>query len=116
MKSELQKATLAPTPVNEQLKTHFFRVRALVQAKALGRGDMIKVILHNPFFQADNVTPNAIEVMIGDGSQQILLLIPGQSSPEIYAEDLKDIYLKVRTGAVETDIVCLCYRTFTRTE
>jgi hypothetical protein len=100
------------TPVIENLETNFYRVRARLNAHSLGRGEMIKVIIRNPFFNADG-TANNLDILVGDGSGQLFEVLPGSSTPEIYAEDLKDLYLRVRAtiaGISETDVAVLCYR------
>lgn len=96
--------------VIESLETKFFRVRARVNSHSVGRGEMVKIIIHNPLTNADG-TANNVEVLIGDASGQIYDLLPGANTPEIYAEDLKDLYLRVRPpGVTETDLVVLHYR------
>lgn len=82
-------------PVAEGLETVFSRVKAEPSPKALGRGEIIAVVFQNPLLKPDGVTSNNAQVLIGGGSIQPYLMIPGQESPIFYAEDLKDIYIKL---------------------
>jgi len=78
------------------LETIFTRVQADINGpKALGRGEIIAVILQNPLLTSDGVTTNNSQIWVGGGSVRPYLMIPGQESPILYAEDLKDIYLQL---------------------
>jgi len=90
-------------------QTNIFRIRASLSARPLGRGKCISVIVQNPLMNADN-TPNAVDILLGDGAVQGILLLPGQNSSELFTDDLKDIYVRVRTGATETDVVVIMHR------
>ncbi len=82
-------------PIVDGLESVFFRVTATPNPHAIGRGECVGVIFQNPFFEADQETPNTASVYIGNSTDLIWLLIPGQESPLVYAEDLKDIYIKI---------------------
>ncbi len=82
-------------PIVEGLESVFFRVGATQNPQPLGRGECIGVIFQNPLLGVDGVTPSTGSVWIGNSTDFIWLLIPGQESPLVYAEDLKDIYVKL---------------------
>lgn len=109
MGSRKSKCAVEPTPVNESLVTNFFQFQAGTDAKALGRGDIVKVIIRNPLTTPAGA-PNATEVRVGDASGQHYDLLPGANTPDIYAEDLKDIYVKTPAGTA--DIIVISYRMY----
>lgn len=82
-------------PIVDGLETVFSRVKAEPSPKALGRGEIIAVVFQNPLLKPDGVTSNNSQVWVGGGSVQPYLMLPGQESPIIYAEDLKDIYVRL---------------------
>lgn len=82
-------------PIVDGLESIFFRVAATPNPAAIGRGECVGVIFQNPLFNVDGETPNNANVWIGNSTDMIWLLIPGQESPLLYAEDLKDIYTKL---------------------
>lgn len=82
-------------PIIDGLESVLMRVTATQNPQPLGRGECIGVIFQNSFFQADQATANNANVYVGNSTDQIWLLIPGQESPVFYAEDLKDIYVKL---------------------
>jgi hypothetical protein len=61
---------------------------------ALGRGEMVAVIFQNPLLNVDG-TSNEAQIWFGNSTNQIWLLLPGQDCPIYYAEDLKDVYVKL---------------------
>jgi hypothetical protein len=92
-------------------QTVFYRVRAGLSARPLGRGEVVSVIIRNPFTNANN-TPNVLEVLVGDGATQAYDLLPGANTPEIFTADLKDIYVRVRVAVDlvnETDLVVIAH-------
>lgn len=82
-------------PIVDGLESVLFRIAATANPKQIGRGECVGVIFQNPLLDVDGVTPNTGQVWIGNSTDMIWLLIPGQESPLIYAEDLKDIYVKL---------------------
>lgn len=82
-------------PIVAGLETIFFRVAVNQNPKAIGRGECIGVIFQNPLMDVDGETPNTALVWIGNSTDMIWLMLPGQESPLVYAEDLKDIYAKL---------------------
>src|SRR6185436_14163376 len=82
-------------PIVEGLESVLFRVAATPNPKAIGRGECVGVIFQNPLLDVDGSTPNTGQVWIGNSTDMIWLMIPGQESPLFYAEDLKDIYVKL---------------------
>ena len=101
-------------PIVSDLRTDFYTARARVQptslAQAKGAG-VLAVVFQNRLTNLDG-TPNAIDLMIGTGGSGsgVWMLLPGQESPVIYTANLNDIWVSVRTGAVEVEFVYLCYR------
>lgn len=83
-------------PIVEGLESVLFRVAATQNPKAIGRGECVGVIFQNPLFDVDQETPNTATVFVGNSTDMIWALIPGQESPLFYAEDLKDIYVKLK--------------------
>lgn len=81
-------------PGNSDLETIFSRFQAGIGPKALGRGEMISIIVQNPLTNADG-SANTSELFFGSASNMIYFMIPGQESPLVYAEDLKDLYIKL---------------------
>lgn len=81
-------------PSDSDLETIFSRFQVGIGPKALGRGEMISIILQNPLTNADG-TNNTSELFFGSASNQIYFMVPGQESPLVYAEDLKDLYIKL---------------------
>ena len=82
-------------PIVDDLETIFAHVQAGISPKAIGRGEIIAVIVQVPLTNPDGTSNNS-ELFVGSGSNQIYFMIPGQESPVIYAEDLKDIYVKLK--------------------
>lgn len=82
-------------PIVSDLECVLARLTATKNPQPIGRGECIGVIFQNSFFQADQTTGNNANVYVGNSTDQIWLLIPGQESPVFYAEDLKDIYVKL---------------------
>ena len=89
---------IAPLPLDEDIETVFSHVLAEINPKEIGRGKMVFVIFQNPFLNPDGTTNNS-NVFVGSASNMIYLMIPGQESPPIYAEDLKDIYIRLNFPA-----------------
>lgn len=83
-------------PIVDGLESVLMRVTATQNPQPIGRGECIGVIFQNSFFEADQATPNTGSVYVGNSTDQIWFLIPGQESPVFYAEDLKDIYVKLK--------------------
>src|SRR5258705_2186320 len=81
-------------PIVLDLETVFAHVIAGISPKAIGRGEMIAVIIQNPLILADG-TPNNSTLFVGSASNMIYFMLPGQESPIFYAEDQKDIYVKL---------------------
>jgi hypothetical protein len=104
--SRRSKCQETPTPVNESLTTNWFQFQATAIGRAIGRGACIKVIIRNPLTTPAGA-PNPLEVRVGDATGQHYDLLPGANTPEIYAEDLKDIYVKALTDP--TDITIMVY-------
>lgn len=86
-------------PIVNGLETIFSRLLVEPSPKALGRGEIIGVIVQNPLVNADGTNNNS-EIWAGSGSNMIYFMLPGQESPVFYAEDLKDIYLKLKFPVV----------------
>lgn len=100
-RSKCQKSV---TPVNESLVTDCYQFQAATVAKAIGRGAIVKVIIRNPLTTPAG-TPNAQEIRVGNATGQHYDLLPGANTPEWYAEDLKDIYVKSLTAATDITII-----------
>lgn len=81
-------------PIIDGLESVLFRITATPNPKAIGRGECIGVIFQNPLLDAAS-DPNTGQVWIGNSTNMIWLMLPGQESPVFYAEDLKDIYVKL---------------------
>lgn len=93
-------------------QTVFFRVRVTLSNKEIGRGAIVSVIIRNPLTNAD-LSPNALQIWVGDGGNQIYDLLPGANTPEIFAADLKDVYVRVMAAVEEvdeTDIIVIAHR------
>lgn len=97
-----------PTRIAPYLITHFIQARADVQAQPLGKGRIVSVIIQNRLNNMDG-TGNNVEIMVGTGTGQIWQGLPGAQSPEIFARDLEDIYIRVRTGVTAVDVPVLVY-------
>jgi hypothetical protein len=101
--------------IDSCLVTEFIRCNAPVQPRALGKGAIIGVIVQNTFNLMTGVA-NASEVMVGTASGQPYQMTPGQESPIIYADDLEDIWIRVRdTDAIGTpgtpvDVTVIVYK------
>lgn len=95
--------------------TEFSRAKVRVQASPLGKGRMVSVIVQNTLNNMDSSSNNS-EIMLGSASGQPYQLIPGQESPEIYANDLEDVWARVRdTDAIGTagtpcDVTLIIYK------
>lgn len=83
-------------------QTVFTTIRANLSAKPLGRANIVSVIVRNPFTNED-LTPNVLTLLIGDGAVQFWEILPGSNSPEIFAADLKDLYIRVQAAVGEID-------------
>jgi len=81
-------------PLIDDLESIFSRVKAGIAPKAFGRGQIVALIVQNPLLRADR-TANNSPVWIGNATNQIWYLLPGAETPVLYAEDLKDLYLKI---------------------
>ena len=81
--------------LDDDVETVFSHVLVGFVPKAIGRGKIIAVVIQNPLTYADG-TQNTGEIFVGSASNQIYFMIPGQESPPILAEDLKDIYVKLK--------------------
>jgi hypothetical protein len=90
----MRSASLPLTFVDD-IETIFSHVLVSFVPSAIGRGQMVAVIVQNPLFYADG-TDNAGEIFVGSASNMIYSMIPGQESPIIYAEDEKDVYVKLK--------------------
>lgn len=98
-------------PITLGLLTVFQRMTVGVQPSPLGKGAMVGVIVQNTLNNVDvGTTANNIEIMVGDASAQVYQMLPGQESPVIYADDLEDVYVRVRTGAVAVDVTLIVYK------
>ncbi len=82
-------------PIVEGLESILMRVEAIANPHPVGRGECVAMIFQNPLLDVDGETTNNAQVWIGNSTDAIWLLIPGQESPVFYAEDLKDIYVKL---------------------
>lgn len=82
-------------PFFGDIETVFSHILVGIAPKAVGRGEMVCLIVQNPLFYADG-TENTGEIFVGSGSNYIYSMIPGQESPYLYAEDLKDVYIKLK--------------------
>ncbi len=93
-------------------QTVFIPARAELSSSPIGRGEIVSAIIRNPLTNAAG-TPNVIEVLVGDGGTQLWDLLPGAQSPEIFASDLKDVYIRVRVAVglvVATDVIVMAHR------
>ena len=86
-------------PNAEDFETVFTHVIAGIAPKAIGRGEMVALIVQNPLMNVDG-TSNPSAIFFGSGSNLIYYMIPGQESPIFYAEDQKDLYIKLDFPAV----------------
>lgn len=96
-------------PIVLGIETFMLQARASVQPQPLGKGRIIGVIIQNRLNNLDG-TGNNVELMIGFGGGQLWQMLPGQESPILYANDLEDIYIRVRTGVAAVDVPVLVYR------
>lgn len=100
--------------IGRRLETVFMRCNAPVQARALGKGTIVAVVIQNTFNLMDG-TPNNSEIMVGTDNAQTYQMLPGQESPVIYAHDLADIWIRVRDLAgggagTPVDVTVLVYK------
>lgn len=95
------------------LVTVFLRCNAPVQARALGKGKCVALVIQNTFNLMDG-TANTSEVMIGSSSGQPHQLVPGERSELIYTSDLENVWIRVRdtvAGAgTPVDVSVLVYK------
>ncbi len=91
---------------DDDLETVFSHVLVEVGPKALGRGEMDYLIIQNPLTNVDG-TQNTAELFVGSATNMLYFMLPGQESPTIYAEDLKDIYIRLNFPAVNPNGVIL---------
>lgn len=96
-------------PIVLNLETVFMQGRANVQPQPLGKGKIVGVVIQNRLNNIDG-TGNGTDIMVGFGTGQIWQMLPGQESPVIYANDLEDIYLRVRTGVTAIDVAVIVYK------
>lgn len=95
-------------PIVLDLYSQFSRVLIGLRETALGKGQMVGVIIVNPLRNIDDtLSPNALTVMYGDGNGQILELLPGASSPIVYAKDLEKVYARVQAEVVGVNTLWL---------
>lgn len=86
-------------PISLDLETVFAHVLAGIAPKAIGRGEMIAVIVQNPLLNTDG-TANTSVIFVGSATNMIYSMLPGQESPVFYAEDQKDVYIRLNFPAV----------------
>lgn len=89
-----------------------FRLRVGLSAMPTGRGEIVSVTVVNPLINADS-SANALTLWVGDGAAQCLPLLPGQNSPELFFNDLRDCYVRVAAevaGVNQTDAVIITHR------
>lgn len=96
-------------PITLNIESYMIQARADVQPQPLGKGRIIAVIIQNRLNNLDD-TGNNVEIMWGFGPACLWQTIPGQESPVIYANDLEDIFMRVRTGNTAVDVPVLVYR------
>lgn len=82
-------------PIVDGLESVMFRVTATANPHAIGRGECVGIIFQNPLLGVDGTTPNTATIWFGNSTDQVWLMLPGQESPLYYAEDLKDVYVKL---------------------
>ena len=105
-----------PTGINKApivlgLVTDFIQAQADVQPQPLGKGKIVAAIVQNRLNNIDATNSgNNTDVMVGFGTGQIWQLLPGQESPVIYARDLEDIYIRVRTGVTAVNVTVMVYK------
>lgn len=80
------------------VKTFFYTVRVEQSAKPLGRGQVTSIIIKNPLIFPDG-TVNSQKIIVGDGAGMLWDLLPGQVAPEIFTNDLKDVYARLLISA-----------------
>lgn len=78
--------------------TEFTRATVNVLASPIGKGTILAIVIQNPLNNADG-TGNNTDIMVGRGAGQPYQMLPGQESPMIYADDLEQIYTRVRSVA-----------------
>lgn len=88
-----------PIPAQDDIETIFAHVQCRIDPREFGRGEMLFLIVQNPLLNPDGTTSNAM-IWVGSASNMIYLILPGQESPPIYAEDLKDLYMRLNFPAV----------------
>lgn len=84
--------------------TEFIRAHVGVQPRPLGKGKIVSVHVQNTFNNMDS-SPNNQEIMIGGATGQPHQIIPGQTSEEIFANDLEEVWARVRDQVVEDETV-----------
>lgn len=89
--------------VNDCVETVFIRARSRVQPSALGKMRMVSLVIQNTFNNMDG-TANTSEIMVGNATGQPWQLVPGQQTPEIWADDLEDVWTRVRDTNVGTPV------------
>ena len=85
-------------PIVDGLETVMQKVTAGISTRALGRMEIIGVIIQNPLLLTDG-SANTGVLFVGNATNQIYCMLPGQESPLFYAEDLKDIYVRLNFPA-----------------
>jgi len=86
-------------PITLALKTVISRVQAQENAKELGLGRCLAVIVQNPLSNSDG-SGNTTEIMLGDRAAQPYQILPGQETALLYCERLEDLYIRKRTAAM----------------
>jgi hypothetical protein len=86
-------------PISLDLETVFTHVLVGIAPKAIGRGEMVAVIVQNPLINIDGTT-NTSQMFLGSATNIIYSMIPGQESPVVYAEDQKDVYVRLDFPAI----------------
>ena len=86
-------------PIVVELETVFTHILVSIAPRAIGRGEMVAVIVQNPLFNTDGTNNNA-QIFVGSATNMIYSMIPGQESPVVYAEDQKDVYVRLDFPAI----------------
>lgn len=98
---------------DKPLETVFLRCNAPIQPRALGKGRIRYVRIQNTF-NLMNGNANTSEVMVGNAIAQPFQLLPGAETPDIYADDLDRVWIRVRDTAVglgtPVDVTVIVYK------
>lgn len=86
-------------PISLDLETVFTHVLVGIAPKAIGRGEIIAVVVQNPLINTDGTNNNST-IFLGSATNMIYSMIAGQESPIVYAEDQKDVYVRLDFPAV----------------